>query len=66
MYEYTVTDPTIWTSSWTARHPMKRNPDLMYEFACHEGNYGMHGIMAGSRAEEAEAAADATESRPGR
>ena len=57
MYEYTVTDPTIWTRSWTARHPMKRNPDLMFEFACHEGNYGMHGIMAGSRAEEAEAAA---------
>ena len=59
MYEYTVTDPTIWTRSWTAQHPMQRNPDLMFEFACHEGNYGMHGIMAGSRVQEAEAAADA-------
>ena len=58
MYEYTVNDPTIWTSPWTAQHPMKRNPDEMFEFACHEGNYGMHGIMAGSRAEEAEAAAE--------
>ena len=57
MYEYTVSDPTIWTRSWTAQHPMKRNPDLMFEFACHEGNYGMHGIMAGSRVQEAEAAA---------
>ena len=56
MYEYTVTDPTIWTSAWTAQHPMKRNPDLLYEFACHEGNYGMEGIMAGSRAQEAAAA----------
>ena len=56
MYEYTVRDPSIWTRSWTAQHPMKRNPDLMFEFACHEGNYGMHGIMAGSRVQEAEAA----------
>ena len=59
MYEYTVRDPSIWTRSWTAQHPMKRNPDLMFEFACHEGNYGMHGIMAGSRVQEAEAAAGA-------
>ena len=59
MYEYTVRDPSIWTRSWTAQHPMKRNPDLMFEFACHEGNYGMHGIMAGSRVQEAEAAANA-------
>ena len=57
MYEYTVRDPSIWTRSWTARHPMKRNPERMFEFACHEGNYGMHGIMAGSRAQEAAAAA---------
>ena len=53
MYEYTVNDPTIWSSPWTAQHPMKRNPEPMFEFACHEGNYGMHGILAGSRAQEA-------------
>ncbi len=57
MYEYTVDDPTIWTSAWTAQHPMKLNPDSLYEFACHEGNYGLEGILAGSRAEEAEAMA---------
>ena len=57
MYEYTVDDPTIWTSAWTAQHPMKLNSDPLYEFACHEGNYGLEGILAGSRAEEAEAAA---------
>ena len=57
MYEYTVDDPTIWTSAWTAQHPMKLNPDPLYEFACHEGNYGLEGILAGSRAEEAEAMA---------
>ena len=53
MYEYTVTDASIWTAPWTAQHPMKRNADLIYEFACHEGNYGMDGILAGSRAQEA-------------
>ena len=51
LYEYTVTDPTIWVRPWTAQHPMKKNPDLIYEFACHEGNYGIYGILAGSRAQ---------------
>ena len=63
LYEYTVTDPTIWVTPWTAQHPMKRNPDLIYEFACHEGNYGLYGILAGSRAEEEASAASATESK---
>ena len=52
LYEFTVTDPTIWVSPWTVELPMKRNPDLIYEFACHEGNYGLYNIMAGSRTEE--------------
>jgi len=57
MYEYTVDDPTIWQSAWTAQHPMKLNSEPLYEFACHEGNYGLEGIMAGSRVQEAEAEA---------
>jgi hypothetical protein len=52
LYEYTVTDPTIWVEPWTAHHPMKKNPDLIYEFACHEGNYGIEGILAGGRAKD--------------
>ena len=56
LYEFTVTDPTIWVSPWTVELPMKRNPDLIYEFACHEGNYGLYNIMAGSRTEELAAA----------
>ena len=51
-YEFVVTDPTIWVNSWTVALPMKRNPALIYEFACHEGNYGLYNIMAGSRMEE--------------
>ena len=49
LYEYTVTDPAIWVRPWTAQHPMKKNPDLIYEFACHEGNYAMEGILGGAR-----------------
>ena len=57
VYEFTVRDPTIWVTPWSVEHPMKQNPDLIYEFACHEGNYGMYNIMAGSRQEEREAEA---------
>ena len=56
-YEYTVTDPNTWVSSWTASIPMQMAEQPMYEYACHEGNYSMEGILAGHRAEEAEAAA---------
>ena len=52
-YEVTVTDPTIWTRSWTASIPLQKSDDAVYEYACHEGNYGMEGILAGHRAQEA-------------
>jgi hypothetical protein len=51
-YEFTVSDATVWTRPWTATFPMVKNPDLMYEYACHEGNTGMVGILSGARAEE--------------
>ena len=63
VYEFTVTDPGTWTSSWTASVPMVLNPELMYEFACHEGNYTMTNVLAGARAEEKAAAEAATGSR---
>ena len=56
-YTYTVTDPETWVSAWTASIPMRLADQPMYEYACHEGNYSMEGILAGARAEEAEAAA---------
>ena len=52
VYEYTVTDPATWVSPWTAQVPMKKNPDLLYEYACHEGNYSMATILGGARLEE--------------
>ena len=51
-YEFTVTDPNIWTSAWSGSLPMTRIDEPLYEYACHEGNYGLTGILAGSRAED--------------
>ena len=52
-YEFTVEDPNIWTRAWSGSLPMARTEDLLYEYACHEGNYGLTNILAGSRAAEA-------------
>ena len=54
MYEFTAEDPTMWTASWTAQIPMVRTDDRMFEYACHEGNYGMVNILTGARAKERE------------
>ena len=63
-YEITVDDPTTWTNAWTAMIPLKKTEDPIYEFACHEGNIGMEGILSGARAQEKAAAeAATTESR---
>ena len=52
MYEFTVDDPTVWTRPWTAQIPMARSEQHMYEYACHEGNYALPGILGGARAKE--------------
>jgi len=49
LYEYTVDDPTIFTSSFTVSVPMRRNAEPMFEYACHEGNYGLLNILRGAR-----------------
>ena len=59
-YEFTLEDPETWTRPWTAVVPMKRTPGPMFEYACHEGNYAMDGILGGARAEERAAAEVAT------
>ena len=58
-YEVTVSDPTTWTAPWSAMIPLRQSSDPVFEYACHEGNIGMEGIMAGARAlEKSEAAAN--------
>ena len=51
-YEATMTDPTTWTKPWTLMIPMRNTNELIYEYACHEGNYSMANMLAGARAEE--------------
>ena len=51
-YEYTVSDPATYAGPWTASITMTPIEGDLYEFACHEGNYGMEGILAGARADE--------------
>ena len=60
LYEYTVDDPTTFTRPFTAAIPMRKSEAPIFEYACHEGNYGMEGILVGARAEEKAAAQAAT------
>ena len=47
-YDVTVDDPTVWTRPWTYSVPMQLNSEPVYEYACHEGNYGLYNILAGA------------------
>jgi hypothetical protein len=55
-YHVTVEDPTYYTQNWTASIPMSKVKGPLFEYACHEGNYGLPNILAGHRKEEADAA----------
>lgn len=48
-YDFTVSDPLSWDQPWSAKVPLRRSPDPVYEYACHEGNHGLIGILAGWR-----------------
>ena len=48
LYEVTVDDPTTWTATWKYEVAMRLNPDPVFEYACHEGNYSMAVILAGA------------------
>ena len=56
-YEITARDSTTWARPWTAMIPLRSSSDALFEYACHEGNIGMQGILAGARHQEAEEAA---------
>ncbi len=58
VYSFTVTDPTTWTQPWSVELPMRRSDLPLFEYACHEGNYGMDGTLTGARAVEKAAASD--------
>jgi hypothetical protein len=55
-YEITIDDPGTWTKPWSLMIPLRHSPEPVFEYACHEGNLGMTGILAGARVEEQAAA----------
>ena len=52
LYEVTVDDPATWTRTWTAALAMPRTEGGIFEYACHEGNYGMVNLLSGARTQE--------------
>ena len=54
-YAFKVEDPTVWGQAWGGEYEFGAT-NAIYEYACHEGNYGLEGIMAGARDEERQAA----------
>jgi hypothetical protein len=54
-YTFTVDDPTAFTARWTGEYPFTSTKDTLFEYACHEGNYGLAGVLAGARADEKKA-----------
>ncbi len=55
LYQFTVHDPTTWTRPWSAEIPMMETEGRPYEYACHEGNYGMVNTLRGARAADKKA-----------
>ncbi|MGE3704865.1 MAG: hypothetical protein AB7I13_06300 [Vicinamibacterales bacterium] len=51
-YQFTVHNPAVYTAPWTAILPMTAAEGPLFEYACHEGNYGMHGVLSGHRQQE--------------
>jgi hypothetical protein len=58
-YAFTIEDPTVWAKPWGGEYELVSSPGI-YEYACHEGNYGLEAILAGARQEEAKAKASAS------
>ena len=54
IYTFTVEDPTVWTAPFTGEYSWPRSPNKVFEYACHEANYALQGIMKGARLLEAD------------
>ena len=52
LYQFTIEDPSTWTKPWSAELPMKKAAGAIFEYACHEGNYGLANSLAGGRVAE--------------
>jgi hypothetical protein len=56
LYRFTIEDPSTWVTSWTGEYTWPATDTLMFEYACHEGNYALENILRGARQRDAEAA----------
>jgi hypothetical protein len=56
LYQFTVEDPGMWTKPWSGEVPIKKIQGQLYEYACHEANYGLANTLRGARVADAEAA----------
>ncbi len=63
LYEFTVNDPTMYTEPWGGEIPIKRFDQQLYEYACHEGNYSLAGVLSGARYQESLEAGGSSDSR---
>ena len=63
-YRFTVDDPATWTRPWTVAYPMMKTDGPIYEYACHEANYGLADILSGARAEERIATEESAKRKP--
>src|SRR3954464_1841020 len=54
LYRFTIEDPNTWEKPWTGEYTWPATDELMYEYACHEGNYALGNILRGARVKEAE------------
>jgi hypothetical protein len=63
-YEYTVSDPNTWTKPWSVEAPIPRIDPPLYEFACHEQNYGVMNVVMGTQIREGSRRTSAGAARP--
>ena len=49
LYRFTVDDPTVWTEPWSGEYVWPATDERVYEYACHEANYSLGGILRGAR-----------------
>jgi hypothetical protein len=52
LYKFTIDDPTTWTRQWSGEIPLRATDERLYEYACHEANYGLEGVLRGARAQD--------------
>jgi hypothetical protein len=64
LYQFKVQDPTVWDIPWSGEYEFSAAKGRIFEYACHEGNYALEGILAGARADEAAAANKTAKATP--